>query len=96
MEILKKPILTEKMSIQGEKMNRYGFVVDKRANKIEIKKAVEAMYNVIVTDVNTLNYKVKVKSRFTKEGLLEGVAGNVKKAVVLLKDVGTLLVSINI
>ncbi len=86
MEILQKPILTEKMSIQGEKMNRYGFVVDKRANKIEIKKAVEAMYNVIVTDVNTINNKGKAKSRFTKAGLLEGRAGQCKKAIVTLKD----------
>ncbi len=90
MEILKKPILTEKMSIQGEKMNRYGFVVDKRANKIEIKTAVEAMYNVIVTDVNTLNYKGKVKSRFTKAGLLSGTAGRAKKAIVTLKDGDTI------
>lgn len=86
MEILKKPILTEKMSIQGEKLNRYGFEVDVDANKIQIKQAVEAMYNVIVTDVNTANYKGKAKSRFTKAGLLQGRTNNVKKAYVTLKE----------
>ena len=85
MEILQKPILTEKMTILGEKLNRYGFIVDRRANKIEIKKAVEAMYNVIVTDVNTINNKGKAKSRFTKAGLLEGRSGRAKKAIITLK-----------
>ena len=53
MEILIKPILTEKMTIQGDKLNRYGFIVDPRANKLQVKTAVEQMYNVVVTDVNT-------------------------------------------
>ena len=56
MDILIKPILTEKMTAQGEKLNRYGFIVDPRANKLQIKSAVEAMYNVVVMDVNTINY----------------------------------------
>ena len=86
MEILQKPVLTEKMSIQAETLNRYGFIVDRRANKIEIRKAVEAMYNVIVTDVNTLNNKGKAKSRSTKAGILKGVAGRGKKAIITLKD----------
>ena len=47
MDILIKPILTEKMTVQGEKLNRYGFIVDPRANKLQIKSAVEAMYNVV-------------------------------------------------
>ena len=79
MEIIIKPILTEKMTIQGEKLNRYGFIVDVRANKLQIRNAVEQMYNVVVTDVNT-------KSRYTKAGLLEGRANNFKKAIVTLKD----------
>ena len=85
MEILIKPIVTEKMTIQGEKLNRYGFIVDPRANKLEIKSAVEAMYNVVVTDVNTIKYMGKLKSRFTKHGLLSGRANNFKKAIVTLK-----------
>ena len=70
MDILIKPILTEKMTAQGEKLNRYGFIVDPRANKLQIKSAVEAMYNVVVMDVNTINYMGKLKSRYTKHGLL--------------------------
>ncbi len=86
MEILHKPILTEKMTIQGEKLNRYGFIVDRKANKLQIKQAVEKMYNVIVTDVNTANYMGKVKSRYTKAGMLVGRSNNYKKAIVTLKN----------
>ena len=50
MDIIIKPVLTEKMTIQGEKLNRYGFIVDVRANKLQIRNAVEQMYNVVVTD----------------------------------------------
>ena len=85
MDILIKPILTEKMTAQGEKLNRYGFIVDPRANKLEIKAAVEAMYGVVVTE-NTINYMGKLKSRYTKHGLLVGRADNYKKAIVTLKD----------
>ncbi|HCT94814.1 MAG: 50S ribosomal protein L23 [Bacteroidetes bacterium GWE2_39_28] len=84
MEILIKPIVTEKMTIQGEKLNRYGFIVDRRANKIEIKLAVEEMYGVKVSDVNTINYHGKRKSRFTKAGILSGRANHFKKAIVTL------------
>jgi len=84
MEILIKPLVTEKMTIQGEKLNRYGFVVDRSANKLEIKKAVEEMYGVTVKDVNTVNYHGKRKSRFTKAGLLTGRTNHFKKAIVTL------------
>ena len=84
MGILIKPIVTEKMTIQGEKLNRYGFVVDRSANKVEIKKAVEQMYGVSVVDVNTVNYHGKKKSRFTKAGILTGRANHYKKAYVTL------------
>ncbi|MCH5334471.1 MAG: 50S ribosomal protein L23 [Alistipes sp.] len=86
MEIIIKPILTEKMTVQGEKLNRYGFVVDTKANKLQIREAVERMYNVTVTDVNTINCMGKLKSRYTKAGLLEGRANNFKKAIVTLKE----------
>jgi large subunit ribosomal protein L23 len=85
MEILIKPVLTEKMTAQGEKLNRYGFVVDRAANKLQIKDAVEAMYGVVVTDVNTMIYMGKNKKRFTKAGLLAGRSNHVKKAIVTLK-----------
>ena len=80
MDILIKPILTERMTAQGDKLNRYGFIVDPRANKLEIKAAVEAMYGVVVTSVNTCNYMGKAKSRYTRAGLLSGRANNFKKA----------------
>ncbi|OIP81882.1 MAG: 50S ribosomal protein L23 [Porphyromonadaceae bacterium CG2_30_38_12] len=86
MGIIVKPIVTEKMTKLGEKLNRYGFKVEKGANKIEIKQAVEAMYNVTVTDVNTLIVAPKQKSRFTKSGVISGKASAYKKAVVTVKD----------
>lgn len=82
MDILIKPILTEKMTIQGEKLNRYGFIVDHRANKVQIRQAVEEMYSVSVTDVNTINYMGKLKRR----GLQVGRTNHFKKAIVTLKD----------
>ena len=66
--------------------NRYGFVVDKRANKIQIKNAVEEFYNVKVVDVNTMNYSGKVKSRYTKAGFLTGHTNAFKKAIVTLAE----------
>jgi large subunit ribosomal protein L23 len=83
--IIIKPIVTEKMTIQGEKLNRYGFVVDRKSNKLEIKKAVEEMYNVTVSDVNTVNYHGKYKSRFSKKaGQTTGRTNHFKKAIVTL------------
>lgn len=84
MGILIKPLVTEKMTIQGEKLNRYGFIVDRSANKVEIRKAVEQMYGVTVKDVNTVNYHGKRVSRYTKAGLLTGRANHFKKAFVTL------------
>lgn len=66
--------------------NRYGFVVDKRANKIEIKNAVEQFYGVKVIDVNTMNYSGKAKSRYTKSGFLTGRTNAFKKAIVTLAE----------
>ncbi len=84
MGILIKPLVTEKMTILGDKLNRYGFIVDRNANKIQIKAAVEQLYGVTVKDVNTVNYHGKKKSRFTKAGLLSGRANHYKKAFVTL------------
>ncbi|MBQ7194024.1 MAG: 50S ribosomal protein L23 [Bacteroidales bacterium] len=82
MGIIIKPIVTEKLTAQGEKLNRYGFIVDRDANKLEVKAAVEQMYNVTVLDVNTVNYHGKRKSRYTKAGLLKGRTNHYKKAYV--------------
>jgi large subunit ribosomal protein L23 len=86
MEILIKPIITEKMTAQSEKLNRYGFLVNKSANKLEIKDAVEKMYNVKVANVNTQQYIGKVKTRNTTRGLAIGRVNRNKKAIVTLKD----------
>ena len=84
MGIIIKPIVTEKLTVQGEKLNRYGFIVDREANKLQIKAAVEQAYNVTVADVNTVNYHGKRKSRYTKAGMLTGRANHFKKAYVTL------------
>jgi large subunit ribosomal protein L23 len=86
MEILLKPIITEKMTAQGEDLNRYGFVVKKDANKLQIKKAVEEMYGVNVDSVNTMRYAGKTKTRYTKTGLVRGKASSYKKAIVTLVE----------
>ncbi len=85
-EIIFKPIVTEKLTILGEKLNRYGFMVDKRANKLEIKKAVESLYGVTVAAVNTIRYAGKVKSRNTKSGSISGERVAIKKAVITLAE----------
>ena len=86
MNILLKPIVTEKMTSQGDKFNRYGFLVAKNANKLQIKKAVEELYSVTVDSVNTMRYGGKIKSRNTKSGLLIGRTTATKKAVVTLAE----------
>ena len=84
MGIIIKPIVTEKLTVQGEKLNRYGFIVDREANKLQIKAAVEQAYNVTVAEVNTVNYHGKRKSRYTKAGMLQGRTNHYKKAYVTL------------
>lgn len=86
MQILIKPLVTEKLNDISEKLNRFGFVVNKDANKIQIKKAVEEMYNVTVEKVNTMNYAGKVKSRYTKSGVQVGKTAAFKKAIVTLAE----------
>ncbi|MGQ1786957.1 MULTISPECIES: 50S ribosomal protein L23 [unclassified Saccharicrinis] len=86
MQILIKPIVTEKLNEISEKLNRFGFVVNKDANKLQIKKAVEEMYNVTVEKVNTMNYAGKVKSRYTKSGVQVGKTAAYKKAIVTLTE----------
>jgi large subunit ribosomal protein L23 len=84
MSIILKPIVTEKMTKITEKLGRVGFLVDVAANKVEIKKAVEEMYNVKVLDVNTLNHDGKRKARYTKAGFVQGRTNATKKAFVTL------------
>ncbi len=86
MDILIKPIVTEKMTAQGEKFNRYGFFVSLNANKLQIKSAVEQLYGVKVDEVNTMIYGGKRKSRHTKSGIVTGKTAKTKKAVVTLAE----------
>ena len=84
MEILIRPLVTEKMTAIQEKQGKFGFIVDRSANKIEIKKAVEKAYGVNVLAVNTIRYDGKRKTRFTKTGIIEGRSQGYKKAIVKL------------
>ena len=86
MDILIKPVITEKMTGISDKLHQYGFMVDKNANKIQIKKAIEEMYSVNVTAVNTLRYSGKNKSRYTKKGFVSGSKNAFKKAIVTLSE----------
>lgn len=90
MNILKKPIITEKMSALTEEMSSYGFIVDKDANKLQVKEAVEKTYGVSVDRVNTMNYKGKHKTRYTKTGWVEGRTNRYKKAIVTLVEGDTI------
>jgi large subunit ribosomal protein L23 len=83
--VLIKPIVTEKSTKSGDKLRKYAFKVAKDANKLEIKKAIEAAYNVQVQDVNTQVNVGKKKSRQTKRGVSTGVRASFKKAYVTLK-----------
>lgn len=86
MGIIIKPIISEKMTAITEKTpERYAFRVSPKANKIEIKNAVESMYNVKVVSVNTICVTPKLKLRYTKSGILRGRAAAYKKAIVTLE-----------
>ncbi len=85
MSVLKKPLITEKASALNES-GKYGFIVDKNANKVEIKKEVEQMYGVTVESVNTMKYQGKAKSRYTKSKVISGRTAGYKKAIVTVKD----------
>ncbi len=86
MRILVKPIITEKATDQSELSNCFSFVVKNTANKIEVKEAVESAYGVSVKAVRTMNYPVKRKTKFTKKGVVSGMKGAYKKAIVQLAD----------
>lgn len=86
MGIIIKPVITEKMTDKGEKLNQFGFIVDNRANKLQIKSEVEELYGVEVLSVNTMNYSGKTKSRNTKTGIISGKTKAFKKAIVTLAE----------
>lgn len=86
MSVLIKPIITEKMTSDSELYNRYGFIVDPKANKLQIKEAVESTYGVSVTKVRTMNYGPSRRTRFTKTGIQHGKTNAFKKAIVDVED----------
>ena len=85
-KILIKPIISEKAELLSGNEGQYSFVVNKSANKIEIRKAVEAMYSVNVSSVNTLVMPRESKTRNTKSGVLKGNISSYKKAIVKLAN----------
>lgn len=85
-EVLVKPILSEKANLQQEKLRRYTFRVNRKANKLEIKKAIEEFYGVTVDEVNTIVVPGKNKTRYTKAGFIKGVKSSYKKAYITLAE----------
>lgn len=86
MSIIIKPVISEKANYLTDLRGSYSFLVDTKANKIQIKKAVEAAYGVKVADVNTMIYAPKVSSKYTKKGLQVGKTNKLKKAVIKLAE----------
>ncbi|HRY99326.1 MAG TPA: 50S ribosomal protein L23 [Bacteroidales bacterium] len=86
MDIILKPVITEKMTGTSEKLNQYGFIVHREANKIQIKEAVETLYGVNVLAVNTMRYSGKNRSRITKGGVISGRSASFKKAIITVAE----------
>jgi large subunit ribosomal protein L23 len=86
MSVIIKPIITEKITKDGEIFNRFGFVVEKKANKVQIKKAVEAAYGITVVNVNTMNVRPDRSTKYTKSGLISGKTNAYKKAIVQVQE----------
>jgi len=86
MSILIKPIITEKATLDSELRNCFSFLVNTKANKVEIKKAVEAAYGVSVEKVRTINVRPDRNTRYTKTGIQHGKTNAIKKAIVQLAE----------
>jgi large subunit ribosomal protein L23 len=96
MSILIKPIITEKATLDSELRNCFSFLVNTKANKVEIKKAVETAYGVSVDKVRTINVRPDRKTKFTKTGIQHGKTNAVKKALVQLAEGETIDLYANI
>ena len=90
MSVIKKPVITEKYTDLGERLNKYAFIVDKRATKPQIRKEVEELYNVSIVDIRTMIYPGKTKVRYTKRNFISGRTQSFKKAVVTVKEGDTI------
>ncbi|MCB0736323.1 MAG: 50S ribosomal protein L23 [Bacteroidetes bacterium] len=88
--ILKRPLITEKYNAIAEKLNQFAFVVDKKATKGEIKAEIEKVYDVEVDQIRTMVYQGKTKTRYTRKGFVQGRKAGFKKAIVTVKDGGTI------
>lgn len=86
MDVIIRPLVTEKMNQMGNTLNKYGFMVHKDATKQQIKREVEKLYNVKVVDVNTMIQRGKRVQRYTKTGILRGRKSAYKKAIVTLAE----------
>lgn len=89
-QVIIKPLITEKMTMQTDKLGVYGFIVNADANKIQIKSAVEKNYGVTVLDVNTVNYLGKLKHKYTRTRVISGRKNSFKKAIITLKKGDTI------
>ena len=85
-KILVKPVITEKAEHLSENLGQYTFIVNRKANKVEIRKAIEEQFNVAISSVNTINMPAKAKSRNTRSGVLKGSVAAYKKAIVTLAE----------
>ncbi|NNK80984.1 MAG: 50S ribosomal protein L23 [Flavobacteriales bacterium] len=85
-DIIIKPMVTERLTEEAERFNRYGFIVDKDANKFQIRESIEKMYSVSVTGVRTMNYMGKKNTRFTTSGMIKGNKSSYKKAIVTVAE----------
>ena len=85
-QILIKPIITEKAERLSEGLGQYTFIVNKAANKVEIKNAIEAAYSVTVDSVNTITMPSKKKNRNTRSGVLKGSIPSYKKAIIKVSE----------
>jgi large subunit ribosomal protein L23 len=85
MDVIVRPLITEKVTAMNEK-GKYAFEVGRKANKVEIKKAIEKMYGVNVANVSTMRTPGKMKSRYTKSGVVSGRSGSIKKAIVTVRE----------
>ncbi len=90
MSVILRPIISEKANIGMEELNQYSFYVSPKANKVQIKKAVEAMYNVTIEGVSTSIERPKVRTKYTKTGMQTSQSNKMKKAVVKLKEGDTI------
>tara|TARA_B100000780_G_scaffold96090_1_gene67006 strand:+ start:3584 stop:3874 length:291 start_codon:yes stop_codon:yes gene_type:complete len=90
MNILLKPVITEKATADSELKNRFTFLVDPNANKVQIKKAVESTYGVSVDKVRTMRYGAERKTRFTKTGIQKGKSATTKKAIIQVAEGDTI------